>query len=55
MATSMGGSSSRRRTWRTTQPTASPIAIPPITSTTIRADVSRSENVPPMAAPTAAR
>ena len=36
------------------QPTASPIAIPPITFSTIRPDVSQIENAPPIAAPTAA-
>ena len=52
-ATSVGVSSVRRRTSRTTKPTASPIAIPPKMSTTRCQVACQSENEPATAAATA--
>ena len=52
--TSTGGSSSRLRISAITQPTASPIAMPPVAPSTNSSPASASENVPPTA-PTATR
>lgn len=55
IVTSAGGKSRRRRTCLTSQPTASPTAIPPATLSRNELPASHSENVPLTAATTPKR